>query len=122
MKTKLYLTVLLLAGLNLNSYAQENTKKAVTDIQKQQIQQRNFYRKTLQVDSAKADQVALVQSNYKAALHTIMIDTSLREEGRKNKIKTLVDSKNQQLRQLLSPAQLEKIIPAAEREPAKVKP
>lgn len=121
MKTKLYLTVLLLAGLALNSYAQENAKKPVNEVQKQKLQQRNFYRKTLQVDSAKADQVALVQSNYKAALNAIMIDTSLREEGRRAKVKALIDGKNQQLRQLLSPAQQEKMIPTTEREPAKTK-
>ena len=121
MKTKLYLTVLLLAGLALNSYAQENAKKPGNDTQKQKIQQRNFYRKTLQVDSAKADQVVLVQSNYKAALNAIMIDTSLREEGRRAKVKALIDIKNQQLRQLLSPAQQEKMIPTMDREPAKTK-
>lgn len=118
MKTRLYLTVLLFAGLGLNSNAQEK------NVQKEKQQQRNFYRRTLQVDSAKAEQVALVQRNYKAALHTIIADTSLREEGRRAKIKALIDGKNQRLQGLLSPAQQEKMIPTTERlerEPAKTK-
>ncbi|MNL75091.1 hypothetical protein D3C87_2008390 [compost metagenome] len=63
----------------------------------------------------------MVQSNYKMALRAIMADTSLKVEGRRAKVKALIDGKNQQLRGLLTPAQQEKIIPTTEREPAKTK-
>lgn len=124
MKTGIYLYVLLtmiIIGIRVNSYGQEIKKDnpAVAAEQQRQKQERNFYRKTLQVDSLKANQVSQVQDAYKAGLKAIIADTSLNEAARRAKINALMEAKNQKLRGLLSPAQQEKIIPTTERMPAK---
>lgn len=123
MKQPLYHSILLLilAGMSFNSYGQSpSTTKQVTltDSQRER-QERNFYRKTLQVDSVKAMQVSQVQSTYKLALYALNADTSLNEAARRVRIKALMEIKNQKLRNLLSPAQQEKIIPSTERMPSK---
>lgn len=121
MKPSLYFTALLfmLTGMTFNVSAQEqkNAKPAATEMQRQR-QERNFYRKTLQVDSVKATQVSQVQDSYKTALKAVIADTSLNEAAKRVKIKALMETKNQKLRGLLSPAQQEKIIPGTERMPA----
>lgn len=123
MKLSIYTFALLLmmTGLTITTSAQETAKKPLTEAQKQRLQQRSFYRRSLQVDSAKADQVAQVQDTYKANLKAVMADTSLSVEGRRAKIKALIDGKNQQLKGLLTPAQQEKMIPTTERIPSKPK-
>ena len=111
--------LLLLSGITvmcLNSYGQ--VKPAQVQLQK--LQQRNFYRKTLQVDSAKAEQVAQVQDNYKQALKAIIADTSLNETARRARIEVAIAGKNQRLKQLLNPAQQARIIPTTELTPSPV--
>jgi len=111
--------LLLLSGITvmcLNSYGQ--VKPAQVQLQK--LQQRNFYRKTLQVDSAKAEQVAQVQDNYKQALKAIIADTSLNETARRARIEVAIAGKNQRLKQLLNPAQQARIIPTTELSPSPV--
>lgn len=81
-------------------------------------QQQNFYRSSLQVDSAKADKVSQIQDNYKAGMNQAMADTSLNDAAKRVRIKNLMDAKNQQLRLLLGPAQQAKMIPTTEREQA----
>ena len=111
--------LLLLSGITvmcLNSYGQ--VKPAQVQLQK--LQQRNFYRKTLQVDSAKAEQVGQVQDNYKQALKAIIADTSLNETARRARIEAAIAGKNQRLKQLLNPAQQARIIPTTELTPSPV--
>lgn len=123
MKKRTYNTlfILLLAGMTFNSYGQEQKlqKPGVSMELQRQKQERNFYRKTLQVDSVKATQVSQVQATYKTALKTVIADTSLNEAAKRARISTLMETKNQQLRNLLSPAQQQKIIPTTERIPSK---
>lgn len=112
---------LMLTGMVFNSYGQEqkNQKQDASIAAQRQKQERNYYRKSLGVDSVKAAQVAQVQNSYKAALNLIVADTSLNEAARRAKIGALMEVKNQKLKGLLSPAQQEKIIPTTERMPAK---
>lgn len=115
MKHKKYFQILLFLAITvftMNSYGQqaENTKR----------KQHSFYRRTLQVDSAKAAHVTTIQDQYKAGLKTVIADTSLNEAAKRLKIEALINAKNQQLRLLLSPAQQEKIIPTTERRPIKL--
>nr|WP_121271546.1 hypothetical protein [Pedobacter schmidteae] len=123
MKPSLYFTILLLmlTGVTFSVSAQEqkNAKPTVMTEMQRQRQERNFYRKTLQVDSLKAAQVSQVQDSYKTALKAVIADTSLNEAAKRVKIKALMETKNQKLRGFLTPAQQEKIIPGTERMPAK---
>lgn len=111
----------LVIGIAFGSYGQvQKNEKQIQSMEIQrQKQQRNFYRKTLQVDSVKAEHVSQVQDSYKASLKLVMADTSLNEAARRAKIGALMEAKNQKLRALLSPAQQEKIIPSTEREAPK---
>lgn len=121
MKLTTYILLFLLTVIVTSGYTQEQKKQqnpASTAIDKQK-QQRNFYRKTLQVDSTKAEQVSKVQNAYKAAMKLMEADTSLSQDGRRAKIRALMEQKNQQLRQLLTPAQQRKVIPSTELAPAK---
>lgn len=94
-------------------YGQDRVKEQAALQQKRQL--RSFYRSTLQVDSAKAEQVAEIQDTYKAGVKALMADTTFSPAWRQTKIQALVEIKNQQLRKLLSPAQQEKVIPGTER-------
>lgn len=115
MRTLQYFSLLLFGIVTMctNGYAQQKPSNQ----QKQKQEQRNFYRKTLQVDSVKADQVSQVQDNYKQEMKAIVADTSLNETARRARIQAVIEGKNQRLKQLLNPAQQEKIIPATERQP-----
>lgn len=122
MKSAIYLKglFLLLTCFTLNSYGQQTEpakSKEQTELQKQRMQQ-NFYRRTLQVDSVKASQVAKIQASYKEALNAIVADTTLNDTARRVRIKAIMGLKNRQLEQLLTPAQQAKIIPTTERQPA----
>ncbi|TCC97850.1 hypothetical protein [Pedobacter hiemivivus] len=123
MKLLSYFTFLflILTGMVFNSYGQEqkSQKQDASIAVQRQKQERNYYRKSLGVDSLKAVQVAQVQNAYKAALNIIVADTSLNEAAKRTRISALMEVKNQKLRGLLSPAQQEKIIPTTERVPAK---
>jgi len=122
MKLRIYLqviSIITITGFSLSGYSQQKQDSLK---QKRARQQHVFYRQTLQIDSAKAQKVAQIQESYKAGMNQLMTDTSLSDEGRRARIKALMDIKNQQLRLLLSPAQQAKIIPTTEREkPASAK-
>lgn len=117
MKAILYLSFLLFAGSSFKSYGQQAAiqKQAVSPELQRQKQESNHYRKTLQLDSAQAKEVAKIQASYKSALKMVIADTSLNDAAKRARIMTLMEAKNQQLRTMLSPAQQEKIIPSTER-------
>lgn len=108
MKLSLYIGTLLVMIIcfSLTSYGQQ--------IEGQKQQQRNFYRKSLQVDSVKADQIAEAQNIYKESLKAVMADTTLNDGAKRQKIKTLMENKNQKLRRLLNVEQQRKLIPTTE--------
>lgn len=81
-----------------------------------------FYRRSLQVDSAKAAEVVKIQDEYKAALKAIVADSAQSMPVKRERIKVLIEGKNQKLKLLLTPAQQEKMIPTTERIPSKAKP
>ena len=115
MKKSLYFTILVCLlswGFSLGLKAQEVVAR------KQRQELRSFYGKTLQVDSVKAGKVADIQVNYKAGVRALVADTSLTPALRDARIEVLKESKNQQLRKLLTPVQQEKVIPGTERYPA----
>lgn len=107
----MYFLCMVLIGClcSIQSYSQDNKIK-------QQKENRNYYRKALQVDSVKAEKVSQIQAIYKAGINQLMADTSLNDAVKRVRIKSLMDAKNQQLRLLLSPTQQAKIIPTTERE------
>jgi hypothetical protein len=108
MKLNLYIgTLLVITCFSLNSYGQQK--------EGQKQQQRNFYRKTLQVDSVKAEQIAEAQDTYKESLKAVMTDTTLNEGAKRQKIKILMENKNQKLKRLLNVEQQQKLIPTTER-------
>ena len=125
---KLYLTLItlsiaLLININVASAQshQDSIKKAqkILTPQEQKQRQHNFYKRSLNIDSAKAVKVADIQDTYKAGMKKVVADQSLSQEARSAKIKALMEEKNQKLRAILSPTQQEKIIPTTEREPFK---
>lgn len=77
--------------------------------------QADFYRRTLGVDSAKAGLVSRIQSEYKSGMALLVRDSSLTDEGRRARVRELMEAKNSELRKILSPAQQEKVIPTTER-------
>lgn len=123
MKIVLYLKVLLSIGViccAMTSSAQNQPsqkQQESTEVLKRN-QQRNYYRKSLSLDSAKAEQVSRIQYSYKQELQTIIADTSLNEKSRRARIQVAIEIKNQHLQQLLNPAQQAKIIPTTERKPS----
>lgn len=121
MKASIYIFFLVLMGMGVNSFGQDQKRKqsVLSELQRQKQQQQNYYRKTLQVDSVKAKEVSAVQDAYKSALKVVIADTSLNEAARRVRIGELMEIKNRKLRSMLSPAQQEKIIPTTERMPSK---
>lgn len=116
MKVSVCFTFLIMGGMAFNSSAQEPKQQNVGVRSEAQLkQERNFYRKTLQIDSVKAIQVSQIQGAYKTALKALSTDTSLNEAAMRTRIKELMDIKNRKLKSFLSPAQQEKIIPSTER-------
>lgn len=111
MKT-IYLAISLLSAVLISGAAHAQQKH---NLQQNHIR---FIRKTLAVDSVKARAVALIQDNYKAGMKQVVADTSLSEESRRLRISELMAEKNRKLGQILSPAQLAKIVPTTEREKA----
>ncbi|WP_407426206.1 hypothetical protein [Arcticibacter sp.] len=111
MKRRIYLSAFLtvmITGIGLRSYGQQASPQ-------QEKQQHSYYRRTLGVDSLRAVQVQRIQDNYKQALRGLMADTSLNEVVKRQRMHSLVEGKNVQLRKLLSPAQQRKMIPSTER-------
>lgn len=119
MKAVTYSILIILCGLAIKSYGQEQggKKNPVPTEAQRQKQQYNYYRKTLQLDSVQADKVARIQDSYKASMHRLDADTTLSPEVRRLQIKQLMDVKNQQLRGLLTPDQQRKLIPVTETAP-----
>jgi len=77
--------------------------------------ERDHYRRTLGVDSARAEQLQKVHSDYKSGVGRVMADTSLNDAGKRAAIDRLIQLKNLQLEKLLTPAQQSKMIPTTER-------
>lgn len=77
--------------------------------------QATFYRQSLQLDTSGANSVARIQNIYKTALYAVIADTSMNEAAKRLRIAALMDDKNRKLRQFLTPAQQEKVIPGTER-------
>src|SRR5690606_35541969 len=117
MKTIIRLSIVsIFIFLSGKSFAQNGTDSLA--FQGQQIQQDSlrkirpeFYRKTLSLDSGKAAQVAGIQDAYKAAMQVILQDTSLSQQGRRAQMGALVNERNRKLREILNPAQQQKMIP-----------
>ncbi|PWG81821.1 hypothetical protein [Pararcticibacter amylolyticus] len=77
--------------------------------------QLNFYKRTLKIDSIKAEQVDKVQSGYKESMKALEADKSLSLEIRRERIRTLIEERNRKLATFLSPEQQEQIVPSSER-------
>lgn len=77
--------------------------------------ERDHYRRSLGVDSVKAEQLQKVHSDYKSGVGRVMADTSLNDAGKRAAIDRLIQLKNSQLEKLLTPAQQSKVIPTTER-------
>ncbi|PWG78022.1 hypothetical protein [Pararcticibacter amylolyticus] len=92
-------------------------RQRVLSVSDQKLSQFNHYRRTLKGDSAKAEQVNKVQSEYKESMKALETDKSLSQEARIARIKTLIAERNRMLESFLSPEQQAKIIPSTERGP-----
>ncbi|KAA8482588.1 hypothetical protein BDE36_4379 [Arcticibacter tournemirensis] len=79
----------------------------------------NYYKGILKVDSIKADQVNKVQSDFKASVKALASDKTLGDDTRRAGIQSLIAERNRKLGAILSPEQMEKIIPSTERQAAK---
>ena len=115
MKKNKYPSILLVILISIFYNKGAFAQKIDVEQAKMQKQQALFYRKSLLLDSVKADQVSQVQAEYKSKLIFLMSDTSLNGAVRKAKTQMLMENKNQELKKLLTPAQQEKIIPLSER-------
>jgi len=73
------------------------------------------YSKLLNTDTATSRKVNEVYDNYKAAVKKVWANTSLTEEQKRSQTSVLMDQKNQKLGLLLTPAQMERIVPTTER-------
>ena len=102
-----------LFALMLYAGAEVSAQQKKEDKNKQGLQ--SFYKVALLVDSLKAGQVEKIQTDYKASLLTVERDTSVSGQLRKSKIKALMEGRNIKLRAILTPLQLEKLVPPSER-------
>jgi hypothetical protein len=98
--------ILILAG-NSSSGQQKPEKKIITRV--------SYYKKSLGIDSIKAEQVIKIHLNYKAKMGQVVQDASLNRDARAAKISALMDEKNKSLSTILSSDQQAKIIPGSER-------
>lgn len=126
MKTLSTLFTLIVALLfNINkTLAQNSTSDSLRRVQlekqvtlspkEQKNKQLNYYRRSLQVDSLKADQVFKIQADYKAGMKTLEADQSMNLENRRARIKELMEEKNSKLEKILDVGQQAKIIPPGE--------
>lgn len=73
-----------------------------------------FIGQRLNVDSVKAKQVEVIQSNYKAGVARLMATGSLTEQQKRQGMDSLVKQKNTSLSLILTPEQQAKIIPSTE--------
>ena len=117
------LTIMLFFNIN-SAKAQNGTadsiqrlqrlKQLKTDPVSQKNQQRNYYQRTLKIDSVKAEQVLSIQRDYKAGMKLVEADQSLDMDTRKKRIKSLMEEKNSKLELLLDAVQQSRIIPPGE--------
>ena len=115
MKTSIFILLFTsFFALSGKSFAQ--TAKEVD----QKREQRNYFRRTLQLDSVKAEQVVQIQADYKKGLAIIVADSGLTDAGRRAKIDFLINEKNRKLKGMLNIQQQQKAIPTSEREIPKV--
>jgi len=91
------------------------SQQPIAQSKENKLQLRQFFQARLQIDSARAAQVSQIQENYKSGVYLVVADTSLSEAVRRARINAIMEVKNQKLRQILSQAQQEKIIPSSER-------
>jgi len=99
---------------------QDSIKRSqkVLTFEEHKQRQHHYYRRLLNIDSAKAVEVSQVQDTYKAGMK-VLEGQNLSLEERRARIKALMEEKNKKFRALLTPEQQEKIIPPGEREPGK---
>lgn len=97
--------------------------RADSSSQRQRVQSRseqrrgamNFYRRSLKVDSAKAEAVSAIQTEYKTSMNALLANKGLNEESRRVQLKSLQIERNRKLRRILNPEQQQKVIPSTER-------
>ena len=90
-------------------------QEVVSDAAGRKRVERDHFRRTLGVDSVRAEQLLKVQSEYKSGVARVVADTSLNDAGKRAAIDRLIGLKNRQLEGLLTPAQQSKVIPTTER-------
>jgi hypothetical protein len=96
-----------------NSYAQ---KQKQDNLNQKKIK---FNSKVLTVGQDTAKQIAAIMYTYKESVKKVIADATLSEETRRAQIDVLIEEKNKKFERLLTPAQLEKIIPTTERKKTK---
>lgn len=69
----------------------------------------------LNIDTGKARQVADILLAYKSAIKAQMQDASLTDAAKRAKVEQLIADKNKQLETVLTPTQMDKIVPLSER-------
>ena len=109
----LSMTIAFLLGISAAQSQEKQERKA--PVNGPRDRQAQFYRRSLGVDSAKASAVAGIQSAYKSGMAVLLRDSSLTDDGRRARVRELMEAKNSELRKILSPAQQEKVIPTTER-------
>jgi len=109
MKTHFYIiSLIFISFLSFSSsYAQQQDS-----LKQKQIR---FFSKVLNTKQDTAVQVSTIINSYKESLKKVIADATLSEDTRRVKINGLIEEKNKKLGLILSPSQLEKIIPSTER-------
>ena len=74
-----------------------------------------YISKDLSISEIKAEQVVTILSQYKTKAKDIVNNQAYSEAERKTKLDLIIDEKNNGLTKLLTPQQLEKVIPSTER-------
>lgn len=74
-----------------------------------------YLSKTLSVSESKAQQVASILDQYKAAANQAASDKNLSQQQIRTKLDLLIDEKNSRLEKILTEQQLLEIIPTTER-------
>ncbi|PWG77979.1 hypothetical protein [Pararcticibacter amylolyticus] len=93
-------------------------RQRVQSTTEQKRTQLNYYKRTLKVDSVKAEQVTKIQSDYKDSMKALEADKSLNDDARRSHIKALIAERNRKLADILDPQQQARIIPSTERQQA----
>jgi hypothetical protein len=109
---KIYYTLALLSVLLINISLGYSQRRSEMPRQKMH----EFLKKTLSVDSVKAEQVLQIMLVYKANVKRTIDSSSLAPEVKAQQIQTFIKEKNHQLEAILSKEQQAKIIPTTERD------